>query len=81
MHQMVPTHAPKWLLDSAVTSQARIPAHWEQMISAGLPLRSQVSYTPDVPEPYLLVKMSAHDTLFCAHNVVAAGTSKHRFYA
>lgn len=40
----------------------------------------QRSRSPDVPESDLLVKVSAHDALLCAHNVIAAGASKHRLH-
>lgn len=39
-----------------------------------------INNAPDVPESNLLIKVSAHDTLLRAHNVVTAGTSKHRLH-
>lgn len=36
---------------------------------------------PDVPETNFLVKMSTHDTLLRANDIVAAGSCKHRLYA
>lgn len=38
---------------------------------------TETIYWPDVPESNLLIKMSAHDTLLCAHNVITTWTSKH----
>lgn len=35
---------------------------------------------PDVPESDLLIKMSAHDALLCAHNVITAGAGKHSLH-
>lgn len=39
-----------------------------------------VRRSPDVPEANLLVKMSAHDALLGAHDVVAAGAGEHRLH-
>lgn len=36
---------------------------------------------PDVPETNLLVKMSTHDTLLSADNIIATGSGKHCLYA